>query len=380
MNDRYVLLTGARNNAGDYLIGHRARGLLTQYRPDRSLVEFDAWKPLTDEQLEVINGSRALLLTGGPALQRGFWPKVYPLTSDLNRIKVPIITFGVGWKSVAGDSRAVSDYEFSPQSLQLLERIAASGYVSSVRDYHTWEIVKRLGHNSFVMTGCPALYDPASFDTAVKATPNPASVVFSLGVECARSRRLLEQTRQIISGLVELFGTERLTVAFHHSLDERYSLAYGKHSKVSIMQRETAHWLESLGVTYVDVSGGLDAMLDLYGAADLHVGYRIHAHILMLSLSKSSLLISEDGRGIALRNVTGGLNFDAFTSVDTGLVTKVLKRLGLHHDQYRTDPALPSKVMTYLRSELEQPVLLNVPRQAINQHFPRMRSFLAALP
>ena len=53
MMDQYVLLTGGKNNAGDFLIKHRAKQLLAALRPDRALIEYDAWKPLTAEQLDV---------------------------------------------------------------------------------------------------------------------------------------------------------------------------------------------------------------------------------------------------------------------------------------------------------------------------------------
>src|SRR5690625_2882492 len=380
VNDTYVLLTGARNNAGDFLIGHRARSLLQKYRPDRKIQDFEAWKPLTDEQVDLINRSRALLLTGGPALQKGFWPKVYPLVNNLDQIKVPIITFGLGWKSVAADARAVNTYSFSPKSLELLNRIASNGYSSSVRDYHTWEVLKRLGLDNFQMTGCPALYEPENFDTPVRVPSEPTNVVFSMGVEAARSARILEQSRELIKELALKFGTERFKVAFHHSLDDRYVKAYGKTSPVSDLQLAMAAWLDTQGINYVDISGELNKMLDLYGRADLHIGYRIHAHILMLSLSKPSIVISEDGRGIALRNVTGGLNFDAFTEVDTGLLAKAARRLGSARDRYGTDPGLPQKIIDYLTAELSQPAQMLVPRSAINNHFSRMHAFLKGLP
>jgi polysaccharide pyruvyl transferase WcaK-like protein len=46
----------------------------------------------------------------------------------------------------------------------------------------------------------------------------------------------------------------------------------------------------------VDASRDLDA-LELYGQVDLHVGYRVHAHLCALSRRRPSLLIAEDGRG-----------------------------------------------------------------------------------
>ena len=44
--NRYVLLTGSRNNAGDFLIKHRAMALLRALRPDRELIDRNAWEPI----------------------------------------------------------------------------------------------------------------------------------------------------------------------------------------------------------------------------------------------------------------------------------------------------------------------------------------------
>lgn len=43
MNDYYVILTGSKNNAGNFLIKHRAKKLFTALRNDRKLVDLDAW-------------------------------------------------------------------------------------------------------------------------------------------------------------------------------------------------------------------------------------------------------------------------------------------------------------------------------------------------
>jgi len=78
-NNQYVLLAGSKINAGDFLINHRAKELLTYLRPDRNLIELDAWLPISDEQLEEINKSKALILIGGPSVQYDMYPGVYPL-------------------------------------------------------------------------------------------------------------------------------------------------------------------------------------------------------------------------------------------------------------------------------------------------------------
>src|SRR5690606_32660316 len=131
----YVLLTGAKNNAGDFLIRERAIALLRRLRPDRELVNLDGWRPITDEQLELVNGAEALLLTGGPSVRPNMRPGVYSLRSRLEDIEVPITTLGVGWRSASGDWPRTRKVVFSPQSRELLDRMTHDGLSLSVRDY-----------------------------------------------------------------------------------------------------------------------------------------------------------------------------------------------------------------------------------------------------
>ena len=90
----YTVITGAKDNAGDFLIKTRATQLLTKLRPDRELVHFDYWDSLVDEKLSVVNNSKAVLLAGGPSVQTTMYPGVYKLCSSIDQIKVPVICLG----------------------------------------------------------------------------------------------------------------------------------------------------------------------------------------------------------------------------------------------------------------------------------------------
>ena len=41
MKDQYVILTGSKNNAGDYLIKFSAKQLFSDLRPDREIIDFN---------------------------------------------------------------------------------------------------------------------------------------------------------------------------------------------------------------------------------------------------------------------------------------------------------------------------------------------------
>jgi hypothetical protein len=127
-----------------------------------------------------------------------------------------------------------------------------------------------------------------------------------LGVCFVSDARMAGQTKDLIKGLSERFGVENVTAVFHHSLERENLKIYGNSSgEFYAAHRRFADWLESERIRWIDISGGVDAMVAHYSETDMHIGYRVHAHILRLSLNKPSILVAEDGRGRALQSFLG---------------------------------------------------------------------------
>ncbi|MCB9772159.1 MAG: polysaccharide pyruvyl transferase family protein [Candidatus Omnitrophica bacterium] len=385
MKNQYVVLTGGKNNAGDYLIKHRVRELLTALRPDRVVIDYDAWKPLNTEQLQIINESRALILAGGPALQYKMRPSIYPLTEDLNAIKVPIILMGVGWKSLEGSWAATYDYPLSDATLELLKKIDASGHVSSVRDYHTLNSLLNHGIKNVVMTGCPALYSLKHIKAPVAYPAEVQNVSFSMGVSFVENKGMEKSMKETIVKLRELFCDKNLKVVFHHSLSLKLlQNAYKGKEDFAHKHQQFAEWLRVQNIDFVDISGSVESMINHYKDCDLHIGYRVHAHILMNSWSKPSVLLNEDGRGRALKDVIGGLIVDgyAYKRPSKKFLPRVLRKLKLTQSQsFVADSALPENLVANLQYEIKnQYPRISQTRNAIDLHFNRMEEFIKQLP
>jgi hypothetical protein len=308
----YVLLTGSKNNAGDFLIKYRAKQLFAAIRPDRGLVDIDAWKERDDELLKTFNGAQAVILMGGPALVPNMYPNVYKVLGNIDDITVPIVTMAVGWRAYPGEWPQTYSYNFSAPSLKLLERIEASGYQSSVRDYHTLNVLLHNGFKSFVMTGCAALNDFAFIGKPYEENPAIKKVAFSLGVAFTKNYEHENNFKKLITALHAKYKDKQFEVVFHHSLDElKFSQAYKKKSKFLKKHHEFTQWLSAAGIAYTDISGSAENLVNYYNQVDLHIGYRVHAHIYMSSVNRLSVLISEDGRGKAQRDVMNGLVIDS---------------------------------------------------------------------
>ena len=388
MKKTYVLLTGAKNNAGDFLIRQRGCELLSHLRPDRQLVVLDGWEKLSGQQLSLVNESCALILMGGPALQPRMYGSVYPLCDDLDDITAPIVTMGVGWKSATGLWADTRRYPLTPETLRLLRKVNDSGVTSSVRDWHSLNVLQNAGFHNFVMTGCPALFASGCVGAGVEVQGRPRTVSVSLGVCLVSDARMASQTKDLIKGLSERFGVENVTAVFHHSLEREKLKIYGHRSgEFYAAHRKFADWLESEKICWIDISGGLDAMVAHYSETDMHIGYRVHAHILRVSLNRPSILIAEDGRGRALQSFLGASVLSAGNSKPlAGRLNRLLARaeasncFGVDRGA-RSISAVAREVVAILENE----IVAGFPRsrQAVvakNEAYVDMARFVSGLP
>lgn len=378
-----MILTGTKNNAGDFLIRFRALALFKALRSDRDIVNYNNWERFSDEQLEVINGARALILTGGPSIRPNMWPDLFPLTDDLDKIKVPILTMGSGWKSAAGTWEDTHHYEFNRPTTQLLTRVNESGFLSSVRDYHTMNALRHQGYDNFMMTGCPAYYD---LDRVGREpdTPGPLRrVSFSTGLTFASSPSMKSVMQDSIVALHAHFRDDDFKVVFHQSLDFFDNMS-AAHKRLADEHRELAGWLDARNIAHTNISGSAENLINHYRERDLHVGFRIHAHLFMCSVSRPTILISEDGRAPGVRGTVGGIVFDGFNgykSADT-VREQIIKKFVSSSDPFVPNTHLAGDLVRNIAYEQQMgyPRIVHQVRSAIDENFNVMKSYLKQLP
>lgn len=379
-NGYYVILTGSKNNAGDYLIKYRAIELLNSLRPDRKIIDYDGWVKFDKKKLEVINQSKALILMGGPALQENMFPGIYPLVDDLNEIKAPICMMGLGWKSLKGDWASSQNYRLSKSTSLLLKRIQKDNLNNSVRDYHTANILRRNGLQKTLMTGCPATYDQNFFNIKVDDTKNIKKIGFSLGVSFLVSKEMNRQMKEIILELRNYFNSSKFEVVFHHSTKENFLKTHNSTKKHLDGHLDFINWLKSKDISYIDISGSAENLINYYKSCDLHIGYRVHAHIFMNSISKPSILIAEDGRGKALRNVFGGAVVDGYNNAREGVISKIFRKLRINSGML-VDKRISEEVLGMLDYEFSNGLPeISSARGKINNNFKVMEKFVKQLP
>ena len=381
MKDQYVILTGSKNNAGDYLIKFRAKQLFAELRPDRKIIDINGWETLSPSNLAIINESKALILMGGPALVEDMVPRVYGLADAIDKIKVPVVMMGTGWKSQKGNWQDTYSYKLNPKTTELVKKVNDSGYLSSVRDYHTLNALRFNDCENVLMTGCPAYYDQKHINT--EFIPKSVNkVAFSLGVSFIESPSMYKLMKENILACHNMFSDKEFEVVFHHSLNrEKFSSAYKSASNHVKKHNEFADWLESENIKYKDISGSAENLMNYYTNVDLHIGYRVHAHIFMNSIAQKSILISEDGRAKGVKGAIGGVVLDGYFDFKTGFVSKVLNRLLSSYDRFTSNPYLSKELLEEIKYEERIGFSrFKNSRQRIDSNYKIMSQFLKQLP
>lgn len=374
----YVLLTGAKKNAGDFLIAHAAKRLFEKFAPDPKYMELPSWLPI-DDQLDVVNSAKALVLCGGPAYQQGIGKRIYPILPVLDRIRVPIISFGLGWKGIPGDAYDVKYYWLPPSAQPLLDRLRGDFKYAGCRDYLTWWVLRRHGFENAWMTGCPCWYDPDHFGHGLVVPSRVSQVVFTPAeqpVFCNQSVAMMKVVRDV-------FPEARIVCSFHRGWQVD---AYTKRQNA-----ETARYIkcqaEKLGVEPLDVSGSVDGILG-YEKFDIHVGYRVHAHLKMLSVRKPSFLIMEDGRG---RGALEAMGLAGVSGWKTPLPLSLCNRWLRHHSvrraariifrRFSVNQQAPEQLRSLIIEEMRNNFSrFNGALAVIDATWSRMHAMLRALP
>lgn len=343
----YTLLYGAKKNVGDFLILDRAVKLLQKHRPERKLNFVKRWLPI-DDQLDKVNKSKAVILCGGPAYQKDFYPGIYPLTENIWDIKVPIIPFGLGWFSEY-PNQEWNEFKYSNSSYLMIDRIHNSIPLTSTRDYYTEWILNKHGFNNTLMTGCPAWYEVDYINKQF----GPVNDIRKVVVTTAQNNVFHKQNMKLLKRVHEMFPKAKKYCVFHRgilsdhetSIDEEYDLMKVKESA------------EYYNYEVVDASYDVEK-IEFYKECDIHFGYRVHAHIYFLSIRKPSFLLQEDGRG---RGFSKSINLS--TDVQA-----------YNHDSL-------DELMSVVESELERNFSSFLGLEKVFQsYYQNMKSFINTLP
>jgi len=334
MADTYTLAHGAKHNVGDFLIRDRATALLEEHAgiSPAQLSSIDiSHTTISNEELEEIADSKALLIAGGPSIQPDFYPRIYPSMDRLLALGIPIVPLGVGWRG-----HDENKFTFTDNSKKVLRSIFDRIEAGGVRDLPTKRLLEDIGINNVTLAGCPAWHDlrrdnesftpPLSINSIVVTSPQKGQVLRG------------PQWSYLLYRLAREFPGADRYVSYHHGMD---------HIDGYISKKEMAYnysigsIAKILGYEFIDPSGNPDAdpddqsrVLDQYRNIDIHIGYRVHGHIHFLANGQPSYLLCEDGRGFGASESfrTQGADVGATSAKDVKApVDKIVQNVKRNH-------------------------------------------------
>lgn len=285
---KIALLHGAMKNAGDFLILERTKELLRHFYPKCVISEFYRNKSM-EEHLCDINHHDVMMIAGGPGYCGEYYPEYIPLVEDLNRIKIPIVMLGMGWFGVDSTVHHIYRYGLGEKMKLLLERVSSDTKILGCRDYYSANILRNSGFDNSLMTGCPAWYYLECLDQT-SYVGKPLHKMEKIVISDCRDPNNMKSALELIGCIKNLFPNIEIQYIFHRGLDD--------------VDDAMINGLNQYGVEYQDISGSAEGF-SVYDDCDMHIGFRVHAHIYNLSKRKLSILIEEDGRGAGVNSALG---------------------------------------------------------------------------
>ncbi|MGQ4912131.1 MAG: polysaccharide pyruvyl transferase family protein [Candidatus Thorarchaeota archaeon] len=290
MSRKYTLVSGAFKNLGDFLISEKSKEMIDRFlKPASSLIlkRIEDFEP----HLSDINDTDAIIICGGPGYNTRFYGGVYPFLNLSDRITVPIIPLGLGWRGYP--LYHPERFQFSAESVAAIRRIHKGIANSSTRDEMTRQILARYGVANVINTGCPTLFD---FEKIEKKTRfRIPSDVEQIAVSMAQKPLLHGQNLQLLESLREAFPKSGVVAVFHRGIDaDKYTSKKEGTALRSLVKTVKSHGFETIDAAYNLAS------IKVYDDIDFHVGYRVHAHAYCVSQRVPTFLLWEDGRGQAM--------------------------------------------------------------------------------
>ena len=200
--------------------------------------------------------------------------KLYPYIDEIIASGIPFTVIAAGTQLPVDKKTMPFPTNWPERDRVLLKELNEKSTGFSTRGSVTQEFCSELGLTT-ANNGDIAFFDPRFDDRAFVPNREIKKIAIS---DPHYWRSFLPEFRDLRDGLQKRFPEAEIVVAFH-----------GKSKFEDFLNQENIKILR----LYDDLEKGLD----FYDTVDLHVGFRVHAHVSALARRKYSYLIEQDGRG-----------------------------------------------------------------------------------
>lgn len=287
-------------NIGDGFILRAIERLLGPFQPDKVFSP----RVAPDEQTRaMLNQSTAVVLAGANQLNNNYtvWPG---LSADaIRHSTLRLVPFGIGLHGEPGFSDVLSA-ETRAVLLAMHERIEYSSW----RCPHTAEFLRQQLPEiapQILMTGCPVTYDRP----LLEGTPFSKGVD-RIAVTITERHDFWDRETAIIDFAARQFPRAERFLVLHQNYSPPRRLESVRHRWFPYWQNGMNDYerirLYAVQKGYrVIIPESADAAIAFYDRVDMHIGSRLHAHLLCLSRARRSALVAVDGRATGMAEFLG---------------------------------------------------------------------------
>lgn len=312
---KVALLIGAYKNAGDFLIAKRAKELIESVAPSAEITVISRSKII--ERLQEINSCNVIAFSGGPIYLNDI--NNYLNVEDINSLlKKPVMIIGGGWNGISGFSQVPYKYEFEKKTRDFFQRVD-NDYGLACRDVYTIRTLKKENYHNIFLTGCPAWYDIRFVN--LLDFRNKEREIQSITISDPALKGHIPLVEELIYYLKTKYPKAEITMVFHRGID---------------LDSQLYSYLKKNNVDMKDISNNCSGFA-IYDNCDLHIGFRVHAHIYNLSMRNKSILIEEDGRGAGVNQTLGLIPIRAYSDKLQSVhkvVHRGIQKLGISDNPY----------------------------------------------
>ena len=287
-------------NIGDGFILRAIERLIGRFSAGRC---FSSRVPPSPDVAKVLEASTAIILAGANQLNDHYsvWPGL-----TANRIRASrfhFVPFGIGLHGALGQNDGLTDI-----AREVLEAIHERIEFSSWRCPRTVAYLERelpQLRGRFLMTGCPVLYDSPLLDGE-----RFHEDVGSVAVTVTERDDFWNRETCTLDFVARRFPRTRRYLVLHQNYSPPGRFEFVRHRLLPFSQDcenayERLRWYAVKRGYRVVALSSADACIKFYQGIDLHVGSRLHAHLMFLSRNKRSFLTQADGRSLGMAEFFG---------------------------------------------------------------------------
>ena len=281
---KICLMSGAVINAGDFLLEKRSKELINHFVPDSDITVLNRVNQDYSDRIDLLNSFDAILFSGGPLYQPGLYRNSIPFVKPnlINEVKSPVFFLGGGlYQNYYTCSYSDIDKLFYNQGIH-------NGSFLGCRDIFTVKYLNHVGCSA-ELTGCPAWYDLKHVDQ--RDFRKQPGEIKSICVSDPGDSQNISMMKGLIGHLRKKYSDATIKLIIHRGVPKEMA------DVIPVLK-------DKMGVETVRITGSADGF-SLYDDCDLHVGFRVHAHIYNLSQRNLSVLFNEDIRGVGVNTSLG---------------------------------------------------------------------------